>query len=228
MPPYPSDNLYSADDDTLSDTESFSEELSPTDGYFQRPEMSSHSQLVPDPTIDYGPAEAKTLIDPPSSQGTGSRIHPSLPSRSMPSSLSDVPSSPSPRHIEEYAPVSPTSHRLSRGRGASIVEQEPLLYQPPPAYSESPPSSFRSLPNGESYDTFSRQLALPLQRREPESMGGPLEEPPSEDTPLIALKKKFTPRRRRIQALLFAGLILTVIGTTLAILIGCPDVSSCR
>jgi hypothetical protein len=55
-------------------------------------------------------------------------------------------------------------------------------------------------------------------------MGGPVDQPPSEDTPLIAWNKKCRPRRKRIQKLLFAGVVLTVVATTLGIFFGCPDV----
>src|SRR4051812_5721699 len=57
--PY-SDNLYSANDE--SDAESFSDELSPADGYFNRRDMPTN-ELVPDPSQeDSKTAEDKVLI----------------------------------------------------------------------------------------------------------------------------------------------------------------------
>lgn len=224
MPSYPSDNLYSGEDDAVSDTESFSEELSPSDGYFQRPEMADRTQpLVPDPTIDYGPPEAKTLIEPPDSQSSGSRIHPGSPPQSSHVSASHHASPGTSPGRPPSVPVSPVS---SRWRQPSFSEQEPLMYQPPPAYSESPPPSHRSSQSVEpSYNTFNSPRGLPLLHpREPQSMGGPMDQPPSEDTPLIAWKKRCTPRRRRVQAWLFAGVVLTVVATTLGFIFGCPNV----
>ena len=52
--PY-TDNLYSADD---SDVESFSNELSPTDGYFSNSRPSSGCD-GPDPSLETGPSTAE-------------------------------------------------------------------------------------------------------------------------------------------------------------------------
>ena len=224
MPPYPSDNLYSGDDDAVaSDTESFSDELSPTDGYFHRPEMSGDTrQLVPDPTIDYGRPEDKTLIEPPGAQPGASRLHPSSPPRDSPIAHSHhVLPSTSPG-LATHVPASPAS---TRWRHSSFSEQEPLMYQPPPAYSEAPPPSHcPSQGIAPSYNTFPQAQGSTFPVREPQSMGGPVDEPPSEDSPLIARRKKLLPRRKKIRALLFAGVVLTVVATTLAIIFGCTDV----
>lgn len=230
MPPY-SDNLYSADDDGNSDTESFSDELTPSDGYFQRSSMPSTGRLVPDPSIDHGPPEAKTLIESP-------RLHPrnragpsQFPSvHSNPPSVSSLATSPpymSPGTSQgrtQYTAVSPVS---SRRREPSFSEHESLMYQPPPAYSESPaPSSVSSVANPTTYSTFQFQhleRGFPLPRPEPQSMGGPLNELTSEDTPLVS-PWKLSPGRKKVKVLLFAGLVLVVIGTTLTILFGCSEV----
>jgi hypothetical protein len=183
-----SDNLYSAGD---SDHESFSEELSPSDGYFNRGNVPSN--IVQDPSISKDDkAEDKTLIPPPSVQsrtGGSSRtsLHSVLP-RSLPShnyashrsdNASNAPSS--------HSPTSPVSSRRTDGRPS---ERSALIDGPPPAYTPSPdilvsPQSPQD-PEERSYSTFPEHHLERgyLPRREPESMGGPIEEEPDERTPL--------------------------------------------
>lgn len=226
MPPY-ADNLYSGDDDGVSDTESFSEELTPSDGYFHRANMPSHGRLVLDPTIDYGPAEAKTLIESPDMHPR-TRAGPSHGSSAQAMSSSSLASSPSfvsPEASREYTPVSPVS---SRRREPSFSEHEPLMYQPPPAYSETPPPSQPSAERPAIYSTFPFQhleRGFPLARQEPQSMGGPIADATNEDTPLMR-SWKFPPQRKRTKALLLAGFVLVVIGTTLSVLLGCSEVGT--
>lgn len=215
MPPY-SDNLYSGD---LSDgEETFNDELSPSDGYFGRPEMPTN-RLVPDPTnpkdVDYGPPEAKTLIDPPNSQpssGSSSRVprhHPAIPQMSS-----------SPPYVASgtMSPVIPPR------RVGSFSEQDPLISHAPPAYSESPPQSSSTTRGLSLYSTFpEQQLERGLfTRREPESMGGPAGGLPTENTPLVT-GGAFSPRRRKIKALICAGIVLAVISSTLAIVFSYAD-----
>jgi hypothetical protein len=225
MPHY-SDNLYSAED---SDQESFSDELSPTDGYFNRGAMAANA-MVPDPSIEDTKAEAKTLMPPhlQESAGRGSRIsnHPSsLPSQSYASARSTHNSFPS---RASYTPVSPVSSRqlddLFPRRPASING-------PPPAYSVAPESR-RTLssqePTGRSYSTFPEQhLQRGLfPRRDPESMGSP-EEEANESTPLSRESMRRSPCRKIIRNLLLAALILAVTTTLLsAIFRGLQTVSS--
>lgn len=235
MPPY-SDNLYSGEDvDAMSDGgESFSDELSPSDGYFGLTEMPTARQtLVPDPSMDpdcYGPPEAKTLIDPPHSQPTSGsssrqvRHHPRVPQ--LP--LSSPPPHVSPRIMSPVPPVS--SHR----RLGSFSEQDPLISHAPPAYSESPPQSSASTSTStstrhtRSYSTFPEQqlergFLAAIAGREPESMGGPVDGSPSESEPLIA-GGSFSPRKRKFKVLVLAGIVLAVLGSTLAIVFSCTDV----
>ena len=232
-----SDNLYSGND---SDDESFSEELSPTDGYFGPPQVPSNAPMVPDPSIDYGPAEAKTLISPPinsqASTGRASRLshHAGLPQITPSQSYA----SPHPSHGHSSSPTqfTPSSPLSSRRRETSFSEHDQLAYNPPPAYSESPPQSEHSLPsnspppsltssrifNRETYSTFPETHLERgfLPQREPESMGGPVDGP-GEETPLLPRRKRYSPRRRRIKGLLFAALVFAVVGTTLSIVFGC-------
>jgi len=79
-----SSNLYAADD---TDAHSFSDELSPADGYFNHGDVPRH--LVQDPSIDYKP-EPKTLIAPPQQSSTGGTSRSSLHSL--------LPRSPSAQH----------------------------------------------------------------------------------------------------------------------------------
>lgn len=183
-----SDNLYSAED---SDHESFSEELSPSDGYFNRGNVPSN--IVQDPSISKDDkAEDKTLIPPPSVQsrtGGSSRtsLHSVLP-RSLPTH--NYASHRSDNASNTASPHSPTSPISSRRTGAMRSERSALIDGPPPAYTPSPevptsPQSPRE-PEERSYSTFPEHHLERgyLPRREPESMGGPIEEEPDERTPL--------------------------------------------
>ncbi|KAH8661616.1 hypothetical protein BGZ60DRAFT_380915 [Tricladium varicosporioides] len=91
-----SDNLYSAED---SDAESFSDELSPSDGYFNSGDASPRG-MVQDPTFDDDKKpEDKTLIPTPTasqaSTGRSSRManYPSLPQLTSSSNYASGPSS---------------------------------------------------------------------------------------------------------------------------------------
>ena len=104
---HPSDNLYSAndeEDDNQFDRQSFSDELSPSDGYFRGGSGMPPNTMVADPSLDRKErVEDKTLIPPPNVQqraGQSSRtsMHPLL-SRSPPSQsyASQPASSQSPK-----------------------------------------------------------------------------------------------------------------------------------
>jgi len=159
--PY-SDDLYSANDE--SDTESFSDELSPTDGYFN-PRGMPTNELVPDPSLpsDSKAAEDKVLIprgearqnsemgaratDSP----TLSQLYPSHTDTSAAAS-NNTPSSP-----VSNAASSPV---LARRLNSVYSERTPLMNAPPPAYSASPPSPISVIaPDDRNYSTFTpRQL----------------------------------------------------------------------
>jgi hypothetical protein len=213
-----SDNLYSLDDD--SDGDSFSEELSPTDGFMHQTEIPTNT-LVQDPTIGRDTkAEAKVLIPTPVSQfstGRTSRLsNHSGPSQSIPphpyaSIRSSDRSSTSPI---SYTPVSPTSPRR---REELFTEHTPLMNGPPPAYSASPePSTSEASENGQRYSTFPEhhlERGIPP-RSEPESMGRPIDAS-DETTPLSEERprRRKRPHRRQkfIQKFLFIALVLAVI-----------------
>jgi hypothetical protein len=179
--PY-SDNLYSADD---SDTESFSDELSPTDGYFMQ---RDHPQgvMVPDPSLEPMPgmAESKAqeageeaeavarshTVRPPVSPiiATSTSSQPYTPAAS---SAAYTPSSPT-----SYVPLSPASSH--RRHDDFYSETTSLLHPaPPPTYSAATSSttSQTSRQFSRNYRTVSNeQLEEGLvQNQEPESMGGP-------------------------------------------------------
>ncbi|KAN0101725.1 hypothetical protein V8E51_012235 [Hyaloscypha variabilis] len=141
------DNLYSAEE---SDHESFSDELSPADGYFNRGDMAS-SAMVPDPTLeDSKEPEAKTLIPPQfleSMRGSrSSNPSSSLPSRSYASAHSARNSVPSG---SSYTPTSPVASR----RLDDLFPRRPAsINGPPPAYTPSPEPIFS--PAREPVQTF--------------------------------------------------------------------------
>ncbi|KAH7369761.1 hypothetical protein BKA65DRAFT_387535 [Rhexocercosporidium sp. MPI-PUGE-AT-0058] len=217
---HPSDNLYSADDsedDDQLDRQSFSDELSPSDGYFNRGGGISSNTMVSDPSIDRKErVEDKTLIPPPNAQqraGGSSRtaIHPLLP-RSPPSQsyASQHTSSQSPPTSTIYTPASPVSpHRNEE----MFSENSALLNGPPPAYTPSPVSpTTTSDPVERSYSTFPEhrlESAIPP-TREPESMGAPPYEP-SERTPLASVPKLTPTRKRWLKQFGVAVLVLIII-----------------
>lgn len=212
------DNLYSADD---SDHESFSEELSPSDGFNSRNNVPIN--VVSDPSMrKEDKPEDKTLIPPPNAQnrtGSSSRIsnHPAQP-RSLPlhnyASLRGDNASRSP---SSYTPTSPVS---SRPNNEMFNEQSNLVNGPPPAYSptedtpQSPQSPHEAEPRR--YSTF---LENQLERgylpgREPQSMGAP-EQVPDETTPLSREPKPIRASicRRITKKVLFVALFIVVVIT---------------
>lgn len=229
--PY-SDNLYSANDE--SDAESFSEELSPSDGYFSRREMPT-SGMVPDPSHhDRKTTEDKVLIP-----GHEARPNSGSASRTMGSStLSDLyPSSvdASATNVTSSTPVSntPSSPISSRQRYTEVSEHTPLFRAPPPAYSASdlsPPT----LPEIRNYSTFPQEQLEPgySAHHEPESMGRPMDDPierspligdsgdSGDDTPLpVYIRKKSSLSRVLIRKLLFFALVIAVIVALLTTMI---------
>ncbi|TVY24696.1 hypothetical protein LHYA1_G006655 [Lachnellula hyalina] len=215
-------NLYSAED---SDGESFSEELSPSDGYFNRGEVR-RDLMVPDPSLDDKKVEDKTLIPTPHPQATTGRTSRSSLSSVLPHSSSSRPYA-SPPSSESSSSSLPNIYnpmpRMSSRRPASFSEHNPLMNIPPPAYSESPESSLpnssqdqsplspRHSRNESAYSTFQEQNLergfLPL--HEPQSMGGPIEV--NERTPLSGDKPGPSRRRLIIKKLLFIALVFAVI-----------------
>jgi hypothetical protein len=221
-----SDNLYSAED---SDGESFSEELSPSDGYFNRGELR-RDVMVPDPSMDDKKVEDKTLIPTPNSQASTGRTSRSSLSAVLPQSASPRPYASLPS-TETNSSSLPTTYtpmpRMSSRRPASFSENTPLTnIPPPPAYSESPeppsstssnfpqdqpPHSPRHSRNESTYNTFSEHNLergfLPL--HEPQSMGGPIDA--DERTPLSGDKPGPSRRRLIIKKLLFMALVFAAI-----------------
>ncbi|KAI9744945.1 MAG: hypothetical protein M1818_001872 [Claussenomyces sp. TS43310] len=173
--PY-ADNLYSADD---SDGESFSDELSPTDGYFtghDRPQ----DLMVLDPSLQEETAESKAQ-EARQEADANSRT---LPAQPVPSSfLSTAPYSydfqpvASAANPPSSAPSS-TSGSLTNSfrRDELYTEHSSLLNSaPPPAYSAaaSQGSAFQSEHPNRNYQTISIYDVEGgrLSHREPESMG---------------------------------------------------------
>jgi hypothetical protein len=213
-----SDNLYTAEDeDEGEDSQSFSEELSPTDGYFNRRDVSATNAMVPDPSIEDTKPEAKTLI-PPHLQDMGRNPRTSNPSSSLPSHSYASANSPS-HSFPSRASYTPSSPVASRRLDDLFPRRPASMHGPPPAYSATPePSTTLSSPesSGPTYSTFPEQhleRGFPP-RREPESMGSP-EEEPNESTPLSLESRKRSPYRTIVRNLLLIALILTVTSTLL-------------
>ncbi|PVH87915.1 hypothetical protein DL98DRAFT_566312 [Cadophora sp. DSE1049] len=216
---HPSDNLYSAndeEDDNQFDRQSLSDELSPSDGYFNRGSGMPSNTMVADPSLDRKErVEDKTLIPTPNVQqraGQSSRtsMHPLL-SRSPPSQsyASQQTSSQSPPTPTSYTPVSPVSPRRNE---EMFSENSALLNGPPPAYTPGPVSpTTTSEPVERSYSTFPEhrlESGIPP-AREPESMGAPAYEP-TENTPLASIKKLTPTKKRWLKHLGIAVLVLII------------------
>jgi hypothetical protein len=221
-----SDNLYSAEE---SDGESFSEELSPSDGYFNRGERGDRRPdvMVPDPSMDDKKVEDKTLIPTPHPQAsTGGTSRSSLyPMLQTPSSQPYASPPSSENNSSSPTGYTPAS-RMSSRRHPSFSEHTPLMNIPPPAYSESPvpsssgnasqpqtPHSPTHSRNDSTYSTFPEHILergfQPL--HEPESMGGPPDA--DERTPLSSDKPIPSRRRLIIKKLIFISLVFAIIGS---------------
>ncbi|TVY49253.1 hypothetical protein LOCC1_G000798 [Lachnellula occidentalis] len=219
-----SDNLYSTED---SDGESFSEELSPRDGYFNRNRGQVRpDDMVPDPSTDDKKVEDKTLIPTPHPQASTGRASRSSLSSVLPQSTSSRPYA-SPPSSESNSSSLPNTYnpmpRMSSRRPASFSEHNPLMNIPPPAYSESPetslsnssqdqsPQSPRHSRNESTYSTFQEHNLergfLPLHA--PQSMGGPIDV--DERTPLSGDTPGPSRRRLIIKRLLFIALVFAAI-----------------
>jgi hypothetical protein len=237
-------DLYSPDPN-YSDVESFSDELSPADGYFER-EIPS-SAMVPDPSqaSDDKTVEDKVLIPRPGPRiGSGSssrptnsptleQLHPSHPNASAASSA----------HVMS----SPTANSSPAPRSFSRIHPDALIMgavAPPPAYSPSPPlpTSSQGPPSPQSpqdsrgYNTFgqlhlehhpeqgyrpNREPEIP--NSEPETMGS-AEEGPSELTPLTSIRLKRRSRLRDIlRKLLLVALVFAVLAPILTTILKWKD-----
>ena len=221
--PY-SDNLYSADtdDEGANDNESFSNELSPTDGFFNPSPMSPH-HMVPDPSLDrkHAPEEDKVLIprnETRNESGSASRstASPALeqlfPSQNRASSQSD--NHPAPPPPSSNTPSSPSSYRRSNNNNNNnniFTAPNHSMQGPPPAYTpSSPTTSSHSTNNNRSYSTFEPHRTEQGVAPEPQSMGRPAGDP-EENTPLIyTLIRKPSRRRLCIKHGLFIALVIAV------------------
>jgi hypothetical protein len=197
------DNLYSVEE---SDNESFSDELSPADGYFNRGQISAQA-MVPDPSIeDSKEPEAKTLIPPHllESMGRDSRVSPyssSLPSQSYASAHSAGTSVPS---RSSYMPTSPVSSR----RLDDLFPRRPAsMNGPPPAYTPSPEptSSPTQEPSQPSQPNQPNQPIQPIQPPPSQPVQPSQQSPPSPITyntfPEQHLERGFLPRREEPESM---------------------------
>lgn len=228
MPAMPfSDDLYSGDveypDVDYPDVDSFSDELSPADGYFERAVPSGG--MVPDPSqvSDDKTVEDKVLItrpEPRTAAGSSSR-----PTNSP--TLEQL----HPTHNNASAATSPTVGSPVAPSSFNRIHPDVLIMgaiAPPPAYSASPPPTSSHAPSSpqspqehRSYNTFHQphlehrleQGFLPT--RHPENMGRP-EGEPNEEVPLVSIRVERKSRRRTVlRKLLFAALVLAVMTSVL-------------
>jgi hypothetical protein len=223
------------------DAQSFSDELSPSDGYFRR-EVPSNV-MVPDPTqsSDNKDVEDKVLISKPgrpagSTSSSGSANSPTLAQLLL--SQNNASTAPMAHVSSSPTPGSPSSPPRSR-RWDPLHPDDPynniMAIAPPPAYSPSPslstspqnlrePQSPVRAQETRDYNTFRQNylehhLERGLPHREPESMGGPNDEI-NEATPLAGgWAKKSSRRRVVIKKMLFAALMLWIFCAALGMLL---------
>jgi hypothetical protein len=203
--PY-ADNLYSADD---SDVESFSDELSPTDGYFSSRDHPQ-DEMVPDPSLETATDtaqskthEARAEAAANSESHTTSRpaspmVSASSPLRVSAAASSTIYNSSSPTAYTPHSPRSP-----HRRQDDLYSETSPLLHPiaPPPAYSAAILQDF----NRNYSSAPPHQLEEGI--REPESMGRPNDF--NERSPLwVRQVKKLPPWRLLLKNILLIALVL--------------------
>lgn len=193
-----SSNLYSADD---SDRDSFSEELTPTDGYFNGQRMSSN-RTVQDPSVDSKPEPKIRAEDFEHLRSTGggasgtshgaSNSHPSSPPARR--ALSPSPINTSSQHVA----YSPQSSGASTPTQNMYSEESPLVSGPPPAYSPNPTSPLVPQQGIEQrYSTFPQEERGFVPARTPQSMGGP---PENIEERLPLIRQPRSPLHRTINA----------------------------
>jgi hypothetical protein len=210
--PY-ADNLYSAD----SDDESFSDELSPTDGYFSQRE---HPQdiMVPNPAPESNSSSDSKSQEASRDFELSSERHSSYGRASPPLTTSQPtpPFSPIPSVNTPSATSQAVSPRAGPGNQGTYNESSSLLnhFAPPPTYSVAI-SQPQATPNQREYSTFSpvqlEEGRFPTPR-EPESMGGPPEPfAPDERTPLWKTPVGRAFRRRLLKKTLGHLVVVVVI-----------------
>jgi hypothetical protein len=199
--PY-ADNLYSADD---SDTESFSDELSPTDGYFMR---RDHPQevMVQDPSLEASQSTSQWKADEANSAS----------SHSHGATSSQLPSSSPLPILTPLTSMSPTANTMRsptppRSQPENLYsETSSLLYHtvPPPAYSMTVCQA-RIQPSVQNLDVLNYST-IPAHQLEhqPESMSQPVAF--NERFPLWLKKFRKVPRRQQCRNLLLTALVLSL------------------
>lgn len=209
--PY-ADNLYSADD---SNVESFSEELSPTDGYFSN---RDHPQdvMVPDPSLEAATSTAESKAyearaEAAANSGTRKPASPEVPASSplrTPAAVSSTFYSPSSPNA--YTPRSPTFSQRRQDDLYSVTL--PLLHSivPPPAYSAANLQDFNR--NYSTIPTRRLEEGIP----EPESMGRPNDF--NERSPLwMKQVKKLPPWRILLRNILLVALVIVLAACFIAL-----------
>ncbi|THV53205.1 hypothetical protein BGAL_0056g00020 [Botrytis galanthina] len=217
---YSNDQFNSENNPGNSWNEDDSDELSPTDGYFNSNQIPRN--MIPDPTLSQEedksnvqdakegfPRDGDILSTPQMSSHTNASSH----------------ASQHPRHSQTPSDSLRASsyHREEN----PFPEHQPFFEQPPPAYiasAESSPVSAQGQHTPIHYNTFSQHRLEEGLPREPQSMGGPAGNPEfDERTPLWLDRtpKNTSFRREIITKALGLGLALTIAAVILsAILTG--------
>jgi hypothetical protein len=222
--PY-ADNLYSADD---SDVESFSDELSPTDGYFSN---RDHPQdvMVPDPSLETDTNTAQSKAQEAGAEAAANSVSHITSRQASPELSASSPLRVSvPASSAIYSPSTPTAYTTRsltsshRRQDDLYSETPPLLHSlaPPPAYSAATLEGFNR-----NYNTVpTHQLEEGI--RELESMGRPNDF--NERSPLwMKQVKRLPPWRLLLKNILLVALVLILaVGFIIAAVQSSTSVSS--
>ncbi|KAF5874777.1 uncharacterized protein Bfra_004795 [Botrytis fragariae] len=213
--PY-SDDLFNSENDPRNNwNEDDSNELSPTDGYFNSNQIPS--TMIPDPTLSQEEDKSNAQY------AMGDFLRDAdVPSTLQMSSYTNASSHATQYHRHSH-PLSGSLHDSSYRRGENTFPEHQILFeQPPPAYIASATSSPVSA-QGQNipihYNTFSQHRLEDGLSRESQSMGGPAGNPEiGERTPLWLARtpKKVSFRREIITKALGLGLALTIAAVILS------------
>lgn len=221
---YSNDQSNSENNPRNSWNENDSDELSPTDGYFNSNQIPQN--MIPDPTLSQ--EEDKSNVQDAKEGFPIDRDILSTPKMSSHTNASSH-ASQHPRHSQTPSDSLRASsyHREEN----PFPEHQPFFEQPPPAYiasAESSPVSAQGQHTPIHYNTFSQHRLEEGLPREPQSMGGPAGNPEfDERTPLWLDRtpKNISFRREIITKALGLGLALTIVAVILSAILTGKSVS---
>ncbi|CAD6443263.1 bf842521-8249-4920-9fac-3f9e8cb5f855 [Sclerotinia trifoliorum] len=206
------DNLHNQGNDSRNSwDEENSDELSPTDGYFNSNQIPQN--MIPDLTHSQEDIPKAREASEESAKDTD-----------ISSTLQMSSHTNASAHATENsrAPFDSLLASSYRRRDNTFSEHQSLFDQPPPAYVASAEScgvSAQGQHTPTNYNTFSQSRLEEGRHGEPQNMGGPVGNPEmNERTPLWLLRtpKRLSFRREIIKKVLGVGIVIAIIATILS------------